>query len=247
MEDHIERDVVLMIADISGYTKFLVTNRMELDHAQIIIIELIQTIINEVKIPLKISKLEGDAVFFFAVKDGDSSQWEGTRRHIGRKLLFFFEKFSDKLYELKESNTCECSVCSNVDVLNLKVIVHSGRALFYRLDRFTELSGIDVIIAHRLLKNTLKSDSYILMTEQAHRDIPIPQDLAVKKHREEYETIGNINSVIFYPHTADDYFHNYSSLSIKAKYMIKKMLTPLLFRMKLRKSPVFTNLPDVTP
>jgi hypothetical protein len=247
MVEQSERDVVLMIADISGYTEFMVTNRMELAHAQVIINELTKAIIDEVKIPLEVSKLEGDAVFFFAIKDGDSSQWEKTRREIGRKLLVFFERFSDKLYELKESNTCQCTVCTHVDILNLKIIVHGGRALFYRLDRFTELSGIDVIIAHRLLKNSLKSDRYILMTDQAYRDIPIPQNLTTKKHREEYETIGTVGSVIIYPHINDDYFHNYSSLSIRAKYMMKKMLAPILTKMKIKKPPVFTNLPDVAP
>ena len=247
MADQSERDVILMIADISGYTKFLVANQMELAHAQVIINELTKTIIEEVKIPLEVSKLEGDAVFFFAVKGGDSSRWEETRRRIGRRLLLFFEKFSDKLYELKESNTCQCNACIHVDALNLKIIVHSGRALFYQLDRFTELSGVDVIIVHRLLKNSLKSDRYILMTDQAKRDIPIPQNLTTKKHREEYETIGTINSSIIYPYISDDYFHNYSSLSIKAKYMMKKMITPVLVKLKIIKLPVFTNLPDVTP
>jgi len=246
MVDQTERDVILMIADISGYTKFLVSNQMELAHAQVIINELTKTIIEEVKIPLEISKLEGDAVFFFAAKDGDPSQWDEVRRQIGLKLLHFFERFSDKLYELKESNTCQCSVCTHVDVLNLKIIVHSGRALFFQLDRFTELSGVDVIIVHRLLKNSLKSDRYILMTDQARRDIPIPQNLTIQKHREEYETIGTINSSIIYPHINDDYFHNYSSLSIKAKHMMKKMITPVLTKMKLIKLPAFTNLPDVT-
>ena len=247
MIDQSERDVILMIADISGYTKFLVENQMELSHAQVIINELTKTIIEEVKIPLEVSKLEGDAVFFFAVKDNDASRWDETRRPIGQKLLLFFEKFSDKLYELKESNTCQCNVCTHVDMLNLKIIVHSGRALFYRLDRFVELSGVDVIIVHRLLKNSLKSDRYILMTEQGNRDIAIPQNLTTKKHREEYETIGTINSIIIYPHVSDDYFHNYSSLSIKAKYMMKKMITPVLHKMKLIKLPTFTNLPDVSP
>ena len=247
MVDQSERDVILMIADISGYTKFLVTNQTELGHAQVIINELTRTIIEEVKIPLQISKLEGDAVFFFAVKDGDSAQWEETRRQIGQRLLLFFEKFSDKLHELKESNTCPCTVCTHVDALNLKIIVHSGRALFYRLDRFSELSGIDVIIVHRLLKNSLKSDRYILMTDHAKKDIPIPQNLTTKKHREEYETIGTINSSIIYPHISDDYFHNYSSLSIKAKYMMKKMIMPLLAKMKIITFPGFTNLPDITP
>jgi len=48
--------VILMIADISGYTSFMVSNKTSLTHAQVISTELIQKIIKRLEIPLKISK-----------------------------------------------------------------------------------------------------------------------------------------------------------------------------------------------
>jgi hypothetical protein len=61
--------VLLIIADISGYTKLMVSSDIEIIHSQHIISELIQALIKEVEIPLEISKLEGDALFLYARKD----------------------------------------------------------------------------------------------------------------------------------------------------------------------------------
>jgi hypothetical protein len=51
--------VLLFIADISGYTKLMVSSDFEIKHSQHIISELIQAIIQEVEMPLEVSKLEG--------------------------------------------------------------------------------------------------------------------------------------------------------------------------------------------
>ena len=60
-----EREAVLIIADISGYTKFLISHKdMVQTHAHVIITDLMQTIIKEVEIPIEVAKLEGDAIFF---------------------------------------------------------------------------------------------------------------------------------------------------------------------------------------
>ena len=73
-----ERDVVLIVADISGYTRFMVSNQEVLHHAQAIISELIKAIIKQVEIPLVVSKLEGDAVFLYALKNGTAETWESS-------------------------------------------------------------------------------------------------------------------------------------------------------------------------
>src|SRR5689334_21985441 len=65
-----EQKVLLMIADISGYTRFIATNRESLAHCQIVITELMRTVLKELKVPIQISKLEGDAVFFYLRKQG---------------------------------------------------------------------------------------------------------------------------------------------------------------------------------
>jgi hypothetical protein len=41
--DSIEREVIFVIADISGYARFTFTNQKEISHSQIIIRELIGT------------------------------------------------------------------------------------------------------------------------------------------------------------------------------------------------------------
>lgn len=189
--------VVLVIADISGYTRFMVTNKLEVLHSQIVISELIKTIIDQVEIPLEIAKLEGDAVFLYSVKNDSDAAWDDTRKAIGSKLIKFFGAFSRKISELSGTNLCVCKACRNVTELRLKVIVHSGEALFYNINKFQELSGVDVIIVHRLLKNSEKSDEYILMTEQAYADIEFPEKIRVSEGEEEYDEIGRIKTYAY--------------------------------------------------
>ncbi|MBF0558228.1 MAG: DUF2652 domain-containing protein [Nitrospirae bacterium] len=191
------RKVVLVIADISGYTRFMVTNKLEVLHSQVVISELIKTIIDQVEIPLEVSKLEGDAVFLYSVKDDSKTAWDDTRKAIGGKLIKFFDAFSSKIAELSATNLCVCKACKNVTLLKLKVIVHSGDALFYSISKFQELSGVDVIVAHRLLKNSVQSDEYILMTEQAYRDIEFPEKIPVRDGVEEYDEIGKIKTYTY--------------------------------------------------
>ncbi|MBN1574274.1 MAG: DUF2652 domain-containing protein [Deltaproteobacteria bacterium] len=243
----IEKEAILMIADISGYTKFMVSNQMDLVHAQVIINELITTIIKQVKIPLEISKLEGDAVFFFAEKTDEPGRWEIIKREIGQRLIKFFEVFTDKVNELSESNTCRCSACTNVDKLNLKIIVHSGTALSYRIDKFSELSGVDVIIAHKLLKNSVRSDRYILITEKAFNLIKFPKNVRFEKSKENYEEIGGVGTYIYFPGGDDNLDHGYAAYSYKVKNMAIKMMLPLLIRFGIKKLKRFNNIPELSP
>ena len=73
--DSKEKDVILLIADISGYTRFMISNKQTLRHAQIVITKLIKTIIEQVEIPLEVSKLEGDAIFLYSIKDANIEAW----------------------------------------------------------------------------------------------------------------------------------------------------------------------------
>ncbi|MBI4459764.1 MAG: DUF2652 domain-containing protein [Acidobacteria bacterium] len=53
----------LLIADISGYTRFMKEHRLSLAHAQEIVARLLESIIDASKDDLALAKLEGDAVF----------------------------------------------------------------------------------------------------------------------------------------------------------------------------------------
>jgi hypothetical protein len=184
--------LLLILADISGYTRFMLASQLALVHGQQVITHLIEAILREVEIPLEVKEIEGDAVFLYTVRPDDDEDWSEVCEEVGRKLLRFFEVFSAALVAESESTFCPCSVCRNLDGLKLKIVVHSGEALFHTIDRFTDMSGVDVILAHRLLKNSVASDEYILMTEPAYRDLRFPSELEVEKGSEEYPGFGAI-------------------------------------------------------
>ena len=188
-----EEKVVLMIADISGYTDFMLANEKSLEHSHLVIGELIKTILQQVELPLTLAKLEGDAIFLYAVKD---DQFNTHAETIGRRLLQFFQVFSDKLGELTVSSFCKCGACTNIDKLKLKVIVHSGRCVFYPIANLTELSGVDVIVVHRLLKNSVGKNEYVLLTEPAKNDLKIPLTL-LEEGSETYDGIGTLKTFVF--------------------------------------------------
>ena len=56
---------LIFIPDISGFTKFV--TETEITHSQHIISELINAIIIENSLNLKISEIEGDAVLFYRI------------------------------------------------------------------------------------------------------------------------------------------------------------------------------------
>jgi hypothetical protein len=118
---------------------------------------------------------------------------------VGRKLLRFFEAFSAVLVAESESTLCPCAVCQHMHELKLKVIVHSGEALFHSIGDFADVSGVDVILVHRLLKNSIGADEYILMTEPAYRDLRFPSELEVHESSEEYEGFGSIATYVHFP------------------------------------------------
>ena len=166
-----EQRVVLILADISGYTKFMVANQTAAVHGQVIITLLIETILAEVDIPLTLHEIEGDAVFLSAAHPGEEEAWREVLAQVRSKLARFFEVFLAAIVRAAETTPCDCPSCGNVDKLKLKIIVHSGRAVFHTIAGLSQVSGTDVIIAHRLLKNSVPSGEYLLMTDSAYQDL----------------------------------------------------------------------------
>jgi hypothetical protein len=197
--DNTPEPVMLIIADISGYTRYMTANAKTLAHSQTIITELIKAIIDQIKLPLEVAKLEGDAVFLFCRKQNPAQPWPEAKQIIGKNLLALFRMFSEKISELSVSTHCRCHACSRIDSLRLKVVVHSGEALFHRVFNFVELAGVDVIIVHRLLKNSVDADQYLLLTAAARDDVEFPEPIHLTGGAETYEDIGQIKTLIYRP------------------------------------------------
>jgi hypothetical protein len=191
--------VMLIIADISGYTRYMTANAKTLSHSQAIITELIKAIINQIELPLEVAKLEGDAVFLYCRKQNPAKPWPEAKQMIGQNLLALFGMFREKIGELSRSTHCHCNACACIGSLRLKLVIHSGEALFHRVFNFLELAGVDVIIVHRLLKNSVEAGQYLLLTEAARSDLEFPEQIQLNRGSESYEDLGQINTLVFIP------------------------------------------------
>jgi class 3 adenylate cyclase len=239
------RRVALVIADISGYTNFMVSSKAALSHAQAIITELIEAIVHEIRIPLRIAEIEGDAVFFYGVEEPGGQPWQEVVCQTHDKLLDFFRAFYQRLNDLKASNLCPCPSCRRAGELKLKLIVHLGQAVFYRVADFHKLAGPDVILVHRLLKNHVQGKEYLLLTEAAHDQMSPCQQLPVISAMESYEDMGQVRIRVHYPGLAEAAGHGQGrspSLFRKISQTMKLMWRGLAMMSGLRQPPKFRNL-----
>ncbi|NBW96037.1 MAG: DUF2652 domain-containing protein [Planctomycetia bacterium] len=187
-EPPVDAEFLLLIADVSGYTRFMLANRTARVHAHGIMSDLLSAVIGEVRLPLEVNKLEGDAIFMIGARQADG--WEAIGVDIGRRLTGFVAAFDRKLTELASSTICDCVACQQMVTLRLKVIAHYGTATRSRVSGFDELSGVDVIVLHRLLKNEVAGSEYILLTEPAFRFLAPPGDYV--PHCEHYDDVGDV-------------------------------------------------------
>src|SRR6266404_2572903 len=134
-----------LIADISGYTSYLAD--VELDHAQDILADLVGAVVTALRPDFRLAKLEGDAAFMsMTAETVDGSMLLDT---IERCYFGFRRRRRD----VRQATSCECNACSRIPDLDLKFIVHHGRAIHQKVAGREELLGSDVIVVHRLLKN----------------------------------------------------------------------------------------------
>jgi len=159
--------LALVLVDISGYTRFVTMRTMSLLHAESIITDLLEAVIDHAEFPLTLSKLEGDAAFLYSVLE-DGPRGRAAAADILKQVTAFFAAFDAKSNELVAADACRCDACSHISMLKLEAVLHVGDAVIKKVRQFEELAGADVIVVHRLLKNTVPSNEYILMTQAFH-------------------------------------------------------------------------------
>jgi hypothetical protein len=180
----------LLIADISGYTLFL--SQSELEHAQEILSSLLELLIENTKIPLVISRLEGDAVISYA-PEGSFIQGSTLIEMVESCYVAF-----RRALELMVVNTsCTCNACRNIHSLDLKFFIHFGSFALQPLPAYTELVGSEVNLIHRLTKNHVKErtglQAYALFTRPAIEVLGLAEWAAgMTKLTESYEHIGDV-------------------------------------------------------
>jgi len=160
---------LLVIADIGGYTKFMRVHRVNLAHAQYVVAQLLEAVIDGAESRLKLAKLEGDAAFFYALApEGETTDVVATLSEVVASIRRAFLARRD---ELEKDRICPCDSCKQAGQLKLKFVAHVGEVAFQKVKRYTELAGVDVIFVHRLLKNTVPLTEYMLMSEPVFEQI----------------------------------------------------------------------------
>jgi hypothetical protein len=192
-------EMFLLIADISGYTQFMVKSEQEQTHGIYLINELMHSMVKEIALPMEISKLEGDAIFLYLPFSKLPKEMVQDSRVLTEKILRFFTAFKRKLNALQEGNVCDCGACSHLGDLNIKVVAHFGKASMVKIGSFMELSGVDVILVHRLLKNRAEGKRYLLLTEAAYQKLALPPSGKIVRGEEMDKDIGKIPTVVYYP------------------------------------------------
>jgi class 3 adenylate cyclase len=176
---------VLLLADISGYTRFL--RSVEEAHradifggdavpdAYSFVSSLLDGIIESVVPPFLLAKLEGDAVFAWSAA-ADTPRGPDLLALIAR----CYSAFRHQLGRAREIWTCPCGSCSLIGTLDLKFVLHAGPFVVQSIGGRTELVGPNVVMAHRLLKSgaaTLVGHAaYALVTDSAAEQLDVPTE-----------------------------------------------------------------------
>ena len=177
------------IADISGYTSFLAG--VELDHAQDIIADLMDTVVKGLRPPFRLAKFEGDAAFVYALTE----KVDGSLLQDTIESAYF--KFRRRLRDVKQASVCECKACVAMGNLDFKFVVHYGEMVKQKMGGREELAGRDVILVHRLLKNTVSekigSRAYALYSDACIQTMGInPVAHGLLEHHETIDIIGDV-------------------------------------------------------
>ena len=147
---------LLFIPDISGYTKFVQTT--EIEHSQHVIAELLEVLIAANTQELKLAEIEGDALFFYKESSIPSQE------KLLAQIETMFTAFYSHLKLIEKNRICPCNACATAPELQLKIIAHCGDLEFLEVQGSHKPFGGAVIQSHRVLKNSVPSDNYALIT-----------------------------------------------------------------------------------
>ncbi len=190
----------LILIDLSGYTAFLAgverTHGADfsagLPAGYRVLGELLQDLIDGLAPEFELVKVEGDAVFGSASADA----LDGRGTAVVGRLGELYRKFTSRRDVLAvTASDDKCTACLAVGSLDLKIVIHRGFAVRQPIGGSADLVGPAVIVAHRLLKNTVRdrigSRPYLLLTEAAAARLELGEHGLA--HHEEYTDVGPVD------------------------------------------------------
>lgn len=148
------KPVFLYIPDISGFTKFI--NDTNLRESKKIVHALLESIVDSNILNLKIAEIPGDAIVFYSL---------GTPPNLTKLETQAKKTFLD-FQRTKKHLSDKFNFVEQLNELSLKIIVHYGEVATTEIKGINKLIGSDLILAYKILKNTIHEREYLLMTRQ---------------------------------------------------------------------------------
>ncbi|GAA0873366.1 hypothetical protein GCM10009117_25130 [Gangjinia marincola] len=149
---------LLFIPDISGFTHFVQTT--EVRHSEHVIAELLEVLISANTQSMRLAEVEGDALLFYKENQIPSQE------KLLAQIETMYTAFYSHLKMMEANRICPCRACASAPNLKLKIVLHCGELQFMTVQKNRKPFGEMVIQAHRLLKNSIDSDNYVLISEQ---------------------------------------------------------------------------------
>ncbi|MCO6493502.1 MAG: DUF2652 domain-containing protein [Phaeodactylibacter sp.] len=186
LENAPPQPALLFIPDISGFTRFV--SEVEINHSQHIIEELLEILIEANDIGLEVSEVEGDAILFYRFGNAP------TAAELLAQVQRMFVRFHAHLKKYHTHRICNCGACKTAHSLTLKFVAHYGDITMNTVKQYRKLFGREVIVAHRLMKNSIEHHEYALFTHNLVQACPqwVDMDTAgwapVQHGNEEYDS-----------------------------------------------------------
>jgi len=152
-----KRNSFIFLPDISGFTEFV--SHTEVEHSRHIVAELLELLIDNEELGLTLAEIEGDALFYYKTESVPSP------KALMDQVEKMYVNFHSHLKRYEDQRICDCGACQTATNLTLKFIAHAGPLDFIQIKDQRKPYGKEVITAHRLMKNTITIDDYLLLSE----------------------------------------------------------------------------------
>ena len=181
---------LICIPDISGFTRFMAET--DLAFSRKIIPPLLRCLVASNTLSLNVGEVEGDAILFYRFGDLPSL------KELTEQSKKFYNDFNAELESLKQQFPEDFGKYISTTKLSLKIILHAAEMTSTHIEGMIKLIGEDVVVVHKLLKNSVEDAEYILFSEKllSHYGEDEVNELlnwdTLKDGKDEYEYIGEV-------------------------------------------------------
>jgi hypothetical protein len=177
-------DTLFFIPDIGGFTRFV--SETEVSHSQHIVKELLELLVDANQLGMKVSEFEGDAVLFTRVGSPPSLA------DLLSQARRMYVEFHAHLKGFEMLRICQCGACAGASRITLKFVAHCGPAATMDVKGQSKFIGKSVIVAHRLLKNSVPQPEYLLVTQETLEQLGEGDAPRFEAGSASYDEIGEV-------------------------------------------------------